>query len=510
MPSSANSAAKPVLLIIMDGIGVNPSKTNNAVALAETPCLDKLYARYPTSLIEASGLPVGLPAGQMGNSEVGHLTIGSGARLRQDLVKINDAIDDGSFATNAAFNAAIDHATTNGGCVHLLGLVSDGGVHSHTRHLSGLLRLCSERSVKALVHVITDGRDTAPKSSSGFLKNLQPVLDETGAELATVCGRYFALDRDNRWERVEKAWQLLINGKGASADLAIEAVEQAWQNGQTDEFIEPVVLPAYRHPTSDDAWIFFNFRNDRPRELVEALAGDQFNAFDRGEYTPVTMTTMTRYHADYHYPVAFEKEVPDVTLGSVISQAGLKQFRTAETEKYPHVTFFFNGGQEEPLAGEDRLLVDSPKVATYDLQPEMSAPAIRDGLLKAMDGDNYSFFVVNFANGDMVGHTGVADAVVQAVETVDSCVGELIAKAVEKDITVIVTADHGNADMLVDPVTGDPHTQHTTFPVALTLVDRDNHTLTNGGDLTCIAPTILELMNMPKPQSMTGTSLLLS
>ncbi len=500
---------KPVLLVIMDGVGVNPSKTNNAVALAETPCLEKLYSNCPTTLIEASGLPVGLPAGQMGNSEVGHLTIGSGTRLRQDLVKINDALDDGEFASNAAFASAIDHAAANKGCIHLLGLVSDGGVHSHTRHLAGLLELCADRGVTALVHAITDGRDTPPKSSADYLRSLQPVLDKTGAKFATVCGRYYALDRDNRWERVEKAWQLLINGHGQAAATAIDAVEKAWTDGQTDEFIEPVVLPDYRKPSDSDAWIFFNFRNDRPRELTEALADKQFEAFDRGSYSPVTITTMTRYHADYNYPVAFDKEVPEATLGRVISDAGLKQLRSAETEKYPHVTFFFNGGQEEPLAGEERLLVDSPKVATYDLQPEMSAFGIRDGLLKAMDEGSFSLYVVNFANGDMVGHTGVADAVVKAVETVDTCVGQLIDKAVEKGITVIVTADHGNADMLVDPVTGDPHTQHTTFPVALTVVDDRNLTLANGGDLTSIAPTILDLMEIPVPPSMTGSSLLM-
>lgn len=493
----------------MDGVGVNPSKIDNAVALANTPCLDELYSKYPTTLIEASGLPVGLPAGQMGNSEVGHLTIGCGSRLRQDLVKINDAINDGSFADNAAFSAALDYAEKNSGCVHLLGLVSDGGVHSHTRHLAELIRLCYKRNVKALVHAITDGRDTAPMSSSGFFSELQPLLDETGAEIATVCGRYYALDRDNRWDRVERAWKLLVDGEGERADSAVEAVERAWKNDQTDEFIEPVVLPGYRKPVANDAWIFFNFRNDRPRELTLALADKTFDAFDRGDFSPVTLTTMTRYHAGYSYPVAFDKEVPDVTLGQVISDAGLRQFRAAETEKYPHVTFFFNGGQEEPLDGEERLLVESPKVATYDLQPEMSAFGIRDGLLQAMDDGGHSLYVVNFANGDMVGHTGIADAVVKAVETVDTCVGELVVKARQNAITVIVTADHGNADMLVDPATGGPHTKHTTFPVALTVIDDRQLTLTNAGDLTSIAPTILDLMNIPKPASMTGSSLLL-
>ena len=509
MKATPAQCRAPVLLIIMDGIGVNPSRVNNAVALADTPNLDQLLSSNPTALIEASGLPVGLPAGQMGNSEVGHLTIGCGSKLRQDLVKINDAIEDGSFASNPAFVAAIERAADNKGRVHLLGLVSDGGVHSHTAHLSELIRLCGSQGVEPVLHVITDGRDTAPKSSSAYITALEPELAAAGGCIATLCGRYYALDRDNRWDRVEKAWQLMINGQGEHAPTAEQAIALAWERGLTDEFIEPFVLPGYKKPDKADEWIFFNFRNDRPRELSVALADPAFSEFDRDAFLPISLTTLTRYHADYKFPVAFEKEVPNVTLGQVVSDAGLSQLRAAETEKYPHVTFFFNGGQEDLLPGESRLLVDSPKVATYDLQPEMSAYGIRDGLLESMQTGENSLYVVNFANGDMVGHTGVAPAVIKAVEIVDECVGRLVEQARLSGISVVLTADHGNADMLVDPITGSPHTQHTTFPVSCTIIDSENRQLVNAGDLTCIAPTILALMGLEKPIEMTGLSLLM-
>ena len=501
----------PVLLIIMDGIGVNPSRDNNAVAIAKTPSLDAIYAANSTTVIEASGLPVGLPAGQMGNSEVGHLTLGSGSRLRQDLVKINDAIADGSFAANDVFNQAIKQVQENSGRVHLLGLVSDGGVHSHLDHLLALIDLCGQRGVAPVVHMITDGRDTAPQSSASYLEELNPALAKAGGHIATVCGRYFAMDRDNRWERVEKAWRLLIEGKGNAAASADEAIRESWRSGKTDEFIEPTVLPGYQPPSADDAWIFFNFRNDRPRELAKALTATDFSEFERGDFPAVQLSTMTRYHADYDFPIAFEKEEPAATLGEAVSSAGLSQLRVAETEKYPHVTFFFNGGREEPMALEERLLIDSPKVATYDLQPSMSAYAIRDGVLDAMqNGDaRPDLIVVNFANGDMVGHTGVAAAVVEAVEVVDECVSALVACASDNGYSVVLTADHGNADMLIDPQTGGPHTKHTIFPVVCTIIDKSQWQLTNAGDLTCIAPTVLQLMGLDTPEAMTGTSLLL-
>ncbi len=497
----------------MDGIGVNPSRNHNAVAMASTPNLDAIYAANSTTVIEASGLPVGLPAGQMGNSEVGHLTLGSGSRLRQDLVKINDAIADGSFADNPVFNAAIEQARKNGGRVHLLGLVSDGGVHSHLDHLIALIALCAQHRVIPVVHMITDGRDTAPQSSAGYLNELNTALFAANGYIATVCGRYFAMDRDNRWERVEKAWRLLIEGKGGKAASAEDAIRQSWASDKTDEFIEPTVLPDYQPPAAGDEWIFYNFRNDRPRELATALTAADFSEFQRGDFTTIRLSTMTRYHADYDFPIAFEKEEPLATLGEAVSSAGLSQLRVAETEKYPHVTFFFNGGREAPLALEERLLVDSPKVATYDQQPSMSAYGIRDGVLGAMQRNNPSdkpdLIVVNFANGDMVGHTGVAAAVVEAVEVVDECVSALVASAAENGYSVVLTADHGNADMLIDPQTGGPHTKHTIFPVVCTIIDKSQWQLANAGDLTCIAPTVLQLMGLQKPASMTGNSLLL-
>lgn len=513
MSNSATAPRCPVLLVIMDGIGINPSRDNNAVAMAATPNLDAIYAANSTTVIEASGLPVGLPAGQMGNSEVGHLTLGAGSRLRQDLVKINDAISDGSFAANAVFNQAMERAEKNGGRVHLLGLVSDGGVHSHLDHLLALIDLCARRKVVPVVHMITDGRDTAPQSSSGYLTELNEALANADGHIASVCGRYFAMDRDNRWERVEKAWRLLIEGQGDAAGSAEDAIRDSWEAGKTDEFIEPTVLSGYQVPSSDDEWIFYNFRNDRPRELATALTATDFSEFERGEFAPVRLSTMTRYHADYDFPIAFEKEEPATTLGEVVSAAGLSQLRVAETEKYPHVTFFFNGGREQPMAGEERLLVDSPKVATYDLQPSMSAYAIRDGVLAALQRDHSvgkpELIVVNFANGDMVGHTGVAKAVVEAVEVVDECVSALVECAVENGYSVVLTADHGNADMLIDPQTGGPHTKHTIFPVVCTIIDKSQWQLANAGDLTCIAPTVLQLMGLDTPEAMTGTSLLL-
>ena len=501
----------PVLLIIMDGIGVNPSADNNAVAMAATPNLDRIYAANSTTVIEASGLPVGLPAGQMGNSEVGHLTLGSGTRLRQDLVKINDAIADGSFARNSVFNRSIEQAAENGGRVHLLGLVSDGGVHSHVDHLLSLVRLCGDKAVVPVVHMITDGRDTAPQSAAGYLGEVEAALTAAGGHIATVCGRYYAMDRDNRWERVEKAWRLLMLGQGEKAATADEAIRNSWQAQVTDEFIEPTVLPDYQIPSANDEWIFFNFRNDRPRELATALTALEFSGFERGDFPAVNLATMTRYHADYDFPIAFEKEEPAATLGATVSAAGLTQLRVAETEKYPHVTFFFNGGREKPLPQEERLLVDSPKVATYDLQPSMSAYGIRDAVLAAMQRGNSApqLIVVNFANGDMVGHTGVAEAVVEAVQVVDECVDALVSAAAATDYSVVLTADHGNADMLIDPLTGGPHTKHTTFPVVCTIIDKLQWQLANAGDLTCIAPTVLQLMGLETPAAMTGTSLLL-
>ena len=500
---------RKALLIIMDGIGHNPSRRDNAVALAETPNLDRIYACTPTCVIEASGRAVGLPDGQMGNSEVGHLTLGAGKVLKQDLVKISDAIEDGSFFTNPALAAAAMAAAEADRPLHLIGLVSDGGVHSHLEHLLACIELARRAGARPQLHMICDGRDTAPAIAERYLPAVLAALEAAGGAIGSVCGRYFALDRDRRWDRVELAWRTLVLGEGRSAADAAAAIAAARQAGESDEFILPTVLAAHRPMQPDDAAIFFNFRNDRPRELAEALASEGFDAFDRGAAPRPALTTMTRYRTDYPFAFAFERDRPDATLGQVVSEAGLRQLRSAETEKYPHVTFFFNGGLDEPLAGEERLLVDSPKVSTYDLAPEMSARAVTDGVLQALREDDFALVVVNLANGDMVGHTGVPEAVVSAVQTVDEMVGELWDAAAANDYAIVLCADHGNADMLVDPITGDPHTQHTTFPVACAVHDVRAHTLGTGHGLPSIAPTLLQLMGLPRPAGMTGRSLLL-
>ena len=500
---------RPVLLIIMDGIGVNPSKANNAVALANTPNLDRIFSTHPTCLLEASGRAVGLPEGQMGNSEVGHLSIGAGTVLRQDLVKIGDAIADKSFASNEAICSAINRASSNNQPLHLIGLVSDGGVHSHTDHLLALISLCAESQVKPVLHVITDGRDTAPSSAELFLSKVLPVLDAANGQVATVSGRYYAMDRDKRWDRVELAWRAIVLGEGRRAENVDAAISTAYRAGETDEFIIPTVLPAHEPMSTESEIFIFNFRNDRPREMSEALGLSDFDGFDRGKFKPVSLTTMTRYESSYPFPCAFTRDESGKTLGQVVSDAGIRQIRSAETEKYPHVTFFFNGGRDEPLKNEVRLLVKSPQVATYDLQPEMSAAEVTAGILKALQEQTAGLIVVNLANGDMVGHTGIPDAVISAVQTVDAMVGRLWDSAVENGYSIVLTADHGNADMLVDPVTGDAHTQHTTFPVACSIHDSTSWELGNGNGLPAIAPTILQLMGLPKPATMSGNSLLL-
>ena len=509
MSASIAVPRRPVILIIMDGIGVNPAKQNNAVALAKTPNLDRIYASNTVCLLEASGKAVGLPDGQMGNSEVGHLTLGAGTVLKQDLVKISDSIKDNSFNKNDALVSAVKRAAQKQRPIHLLGLVSDGGVHSHVDHLHALIELCAAHKVEPYLHMITDGRDTAPECAKGYLTSVEPALTKAGGRMATVIGRYYALDRDKRWDRVELAWKAMVQAIGESATSASAAIDAAYADGKTDEFVLPTVLGGYSGMRADDDVIFFNFRNDRPREISEALGFAKFTEFDRGDFKPINLTTMTRYESSYPFACAFTKDAAANTLGQVVSDAGLKQLRAAETEKYPHVTFFFNGGLDEPLTGEERLLVDSPKVATYDLQPEMSAEGIAVGIEDALRNQEHSLIVVNFANGDMVGHTGVADAVIKSVEVVDEKVGRLWDAAVESGYSIVLTADHGNADMLKDPITGVPHTQHTTFPVACAIKDEHNWELKNGYGLPSIAPTILQLMGLEQPEGMRAESLLI-
>ncbi len=501
---------RPTVLIIMDGIGHNPSRKHNGVLLADTPKLDDLYSKFPLTVVEASGRLVGLPDGQMGNSEVGHVTLGSGQIVRQDLVKISDAITDGSFFNNTTLLKILSNCKEKNRPLHLVGLVSDGGIHSHLDHLLALVEIAGNSGVRPVLHMITDGRDTAPNCATKFLDTIEPALDRAGGSIITITGRYYAMDRDNRWERVEIAWNGIVNGEGRKADSARDGVESAWAIDEADEFIKPVILPSYQKPEADDEFLFFNFRNDRPRELTQALSLKKFEGFDRGvSYRPFPMCTMTEYDPSYQLPVLFNKETPNVTLGEIVSDAGIKQFHSAETEKYPHVTFFFNGGKEESFDGEVRQIVNSPKVATYDLQPEMSAYELADVVTSAIRSNEFGFIVCNFANGDMVGHTGVREAVLKAVSVLDDVVGRVIEEAKDYGYSVVLTADHGNADLMVDPITGSAHTQHTVYPVPCLIVDKSQWRLSTGAGLSSIAPTVLQLMGLEQPPEMTGHSLLL-
>ncbi len=501
---------QPVLLIILDGVGVNPSRLENALAVASTPKLDFYFASYPHTVLAASGRAVGLPDGQMGNSEVGHLTLGSGCIVRQDLVAIDDAINDGRFFQNHVLNTAARRARDAGGCVHLIGLVSDGGVHSHIRHLLALIDLCQHNSVKAMLHMITDGRDTPPRCAKSFVPDVQAALARTGGDIATVMGRYYAMDRDCRWDRTEKAWRAIVLNEGRRAHDAVEAIDSAYAAGVGDEFIEPTVLDAAQPVTPRDQLVWFNFRRDRPRQLTAALVKEDFEHFDRGEsVVPLPVTTLTSYDQWYDIPYAFEADAPGTTLAEIISRAGLKQFHCAETEKYPHVTYFFNGGRGEEYPGEDRRIIPSPKVATYDLAPEMSAAEVADAVVEALQSQHYAFIVVNFANGDMVGHTAVRDAVVAAVECLDRQVGRVLDHAVEQGYSVILTADHGNCDEMVDPISRTPHTQHTVYPVPCLIIDKNAWQLNTGQGLSAVAPTVLHLMGLPQPTVMSSKSLLL-
>jgi len=500
---------RPVILLILDGVGVNPSKRNNAVAEARTPNLDAYFARYPHTLLQASGTAVGLPDGQMGNSEVGHLTLGAGDVIRQDIVRINDAIASGEFFANAALREAADYAADAGRPLHLIGLVSDGGVHSHLEHLYALLRLCRQRGARPLLHMITDGRDTPPRSALDYLPQVERRVHAAGGAIASVMGRYFAMDRDKRWERTELAWRALVLGKGQHAQCAQTAVRSAYIAGDSDEFIRPILLPSAVTLQQDDPLLFFNFRKDRPRQLVGALGAPEFSGFDRGQAPLARITCMMPYDRSLKLPFAFAPEQPATTLGQVVSTLGLAQFHCAETEKYAHVTYFFNGGRSVPYSGETQLLIPSPKVATYDLNPAMSAREVADAVIAAISQGRHALMVVNFANGDMVGHSAVPDAVIEAVETLDREVGRLLDAASNGGYSVLLTADHGNCEEIVDPFTGEPHTQHTTYPVPCLVVDQDNWQLSCGGGLANVAPTVLQLMGIRPPAAMPAAPLLL-
>ena len=500
---------RPTILVIMDGFGINPAKHNNAVYEAATPNLDAYFSSYPHTLLNASGNAVGLPDGQMGNSEVGHLTLGAGAIIRQDMVKINDAIESGEFFQNPTLIYTLKKAKQAKRPVHLLGLVSDGGVHSHIDHLFALIEVCRRHAVKPLLHMITDGRDTAPQFALKGLAELEDKLYEAGGAIASIVGRYYAMDRDNRWDRTELAWRALVMGKGQPAVSSATAIKTAYAAGDTDEFIRPILLPAFQPIVQGDQLISFNFRKDRPRQIVAALGKRDFIGFDRGNAGLAEVTCMMPYSREDHFPFMYESERPDTTLGQVISSLGLSQFHCAETEKYAHVTYFFNGGRAEAYSGESQLLIPSPDVATYDLKPQMSAHEVADAVIHAISQGRHSFIVVNFANGDMVGHTAKRHAVLSAVRTLDIEVGRVLEAAEAVGYSVLLTADHGNCEEMVDPLTGEPQTQHTTYPVPCLIMDKDNWKLSCSGGLSNVAPTILELMGIKKPESMSASSLLL-
>ncbi len=509
MKNISNVPRKPVLLIILDGYGENPSKKNNAVALANTPNFDEYFASNPHALIQASGNACGLPDGQMGNSEVGHLTLGCGTILRQNLVIIDNAISDGSFYKNEVLIKAISKAKKKKKPIHVMGLVSDGGVHSHVNHFLALIKLCQYQGVYVYLHMITDGRDCPPRSAKNYLKHLERVLKPEVGCIASVSGRYYAMDRDNRWDRIEKAWQCLINGEGYSANSAEEAIENAYERGEDDEFIKPTIINGGKTIANDDYVIVTNFRKDRPRQIVSALFKKDFEHFDRGDFKAANVTCFTEYDEWFPIPYAFEIDKPETNLSEIIANMNIKQLHCAETEKFAHVTFFFNGGKGDPYPGEDRCLIDSPKVATYDLQPEMSAKKVSDQVIKKIKQEEYGFIVVNYANGDMVGHTANRQAAIKAVETLDLEVSRVIKKALEHNYSIILTSDHGNCDELLDPVTGAPHTQHTVYPVPCLIIDPYKWRISSEGGLKNIAPTVLQLMGLTQPESMTGRSLLL-
>ena len=504
--------SKRVLLMILDGWGISPDPKVSAVAQANTPFVDSLSQNAVHNVLHTDGMHVGLPEGQMGNSEVGHVNLGAGRVVYQDLAKINMAISQNTLKDEAVLKDAFTYAKTNKKAVHFLGLVSDGGVHAHINHLEGLLKAAQAAGVpKSYVHAFTDGRDVDPKSGAGFLAGVQDICTSTNAHLASVIGRYFAMDRDQRWERVKKAYELLVNGTGTKTENLTQAMQANYVAGTTDEFIEPIALPEDGNLEagrikSDDVVIFFNFRTDRGRQLTQALSQMAFPAQGM-EPLSLYYVTLTNYDESFKgVKVVYDKENIQETIGEVLAAAGKKQIRIAETEKYPHVTFFFNGGREEPFEGEERILCPSPKVATYDLQPEMSAFDIRDAIIPKLNAQAADFVCLNFANPDMVGHTGDMAAAIKACETVDVCTADVVTAAQESGYSVIIIADHGNCDTMINP-DGSPNTAHTTNLVPVFLIDGDAESI-NKGALCNIAPTVLDLMGISQPEAMTAKSLL--
>jgi len=507
---------KPVVLMILDGYGLNEKTEGNAVAIANTPVMDGLMKEYPFVKGNASGMAVGLPDGQMGNSEVGHLNMGAGRIVYQELTRITKEINDGDFFKNEALLNAMNNCKKNGSALHTFGLLSDGGVHSHNTHLYGLLEMAKREGLdKVYVHAFLDGRDTAPTSGEGFMADLVAKMAEIGVgKVASVTGRYYAMDRDNRWDRVEQAYKAITLGEGAKATDPVKAIADSYAADVTDEFVLPTVIVQNDAPVATikdgDSVVFFNFRPDRAREITRAFCADDFDGFDRGARLNTTYVCFTEYDVTIpNKEIAFKKVSITNTFGEFLAAKGLTQARIAETEKYAHVTFFFNGGVEEPNAGEDRILVKSPKVATYDLKPEMSAYEVCDKLTEAITSDKYDVIICNFANPDMVGHTGIEAAAVKAVEAVDECVGKAVEALKSVDGTMFICADHGNAEQLVDYETGESFTAHTTNEVPFILVnDKNGYTLREGGCLADIIPTLIEIMGLEQPVEMTGKSLL--
>ena len=506
---------KPTVLLILDGYGERKEKDGNAIALANTPVMDKLKKEFPYVEGQASGLFVGLPDGQMGNSEVGHMNMGAGRIVYQELTRITKAIEDGDFFENKALKEAVEHCKKENTALHFMGLVSSGGVHSHIGHIYGLLELAKRAGLKKVyLHAFLDGRDTPPDSGKSFLMDVEKKMQELGVgEIATISGRYYAMDRDKNYDRVEKAYRAMVDGTGEKASSVEEAIDASYAKKVYDEFVLPTVIEkdGAVHTVSDgDAMIFFNFRPDRAREICHAFCDDEFNFFNRGARKKVFFVCFTDYDPTIpNKRVAFEKEEIHNTLGEVVSNLGKNQLRIAETEKYAHVTFFFNGGKEEPYENEDRILVPSPKeVPTYDLKPEMSCYTVTEKLTEAIRSGKYDLVVANFANPDMVGHTGVLSAAIKAIEVVDECMGKVVDAVESMHGNIFILADHGNADIMIDEKTGEPYTAHTTNPVPFILVSEEKHKLREGGCLADVAPTLLELMGIPQPKEMTGKSLL--
>lgn len=508
-----NNIPKPLILIILDGWGINPETEGNAIANADTPVMDYLVGKYPHSTLEASGEAVGLPRGQMGNSEVGHLNLGSGRVVYQDITRIDKSIKDGDFFSNKVLVGAFEHALTNGSSLHLIGLLSDGGVHSHIEHLFALLKMAKNAGLEMVfVHAFLDGRDVPPRCAGKYITRTEDMMRTLGTgKIATIGGRYYGMDRDNRWERVQLAYDALVLGKGLTSPNARGAVKAAYERGENDEFVKPTVMLNGNHLTAtiqdNDAVIFFNFRPDRARELTRALTMQDFTGFKRQKESNIHFVCMTRYDETFDLPIAFPPAHIDNTLAEYLSKNRKKQLHIAETEKYAHVTFFFNGGVEKPCKGEDRILIHSPNVATYDLKPEMSAYEVTDVVVEKIVSGGYDVIILNYANPDMVGHSGIMDATVKAVETVDECLGRVVPAVVDMCGVAIITADHGNSEQMIYYEDKSPHTTHTTNRVPLVFVS-DMDVDLQDGIFADIAPTMLEVLHLDVPPQMTGQSLL--